>query len=129
MIPQGSEIFNTQQIAALTTQVSAAASCADLQNLATDSIQSLLAYEDAINSQLAELAPMLALLTAPTSPTAVVTWVENYITNLLTPYLKPYVTYGTQLTEIAAQLAALEAAITSKAAEFTSCTITIPTSP
>jgi hypothetical protein len=127
VVPQGSVILNTAYFASLTEAINAAGSCAELQVLASQAIASLNANQSAINAQIALLAPMLALLTAPSaSPTAIVTYLETLISAYLTPMLKPAVTYATQLTDLTAQIATMTAAITSKAGAFPSCSITIP---
>jgi hypothetical protein len=127
VVPQGSAILNTAYFASLTQAINGAGSCAELQALATEAIASLNANKAAVNAQIADLAPMLALLTAPSAdPTAIVTYLTSLITNFLTPMLKPSITYATQLTQLSTQIATMTAAITSKAGSFPSCSITLP---
>lgn len=125
MIPQGSEILNTQYFTDITAAMSAAESCAELQALVTEAMASINAFEAGINADLAAMLPMLSLLTAPTSPGAAISWITNYISTILTPYLKPYITLGTQLTDLLAQIATLTALIPTLSAKFPSCDITI----
>jgi hypothetical protein len=126
MNPQGSTIYNAAYFAALTSQVSKATSCSQLQALVTPAFASINAQLAALAAQVALLEAMLALLTPPTSPTAAVTWIETFISAYLTPQLVAAATYTAQLTALTAAVASLTAAITSKAAQFTSCSITIP---
>lgn len=129
-IPQGSEIFPTEVITSLTAQVNAVSSCAQLQEVAIEAIEEVLApMKDAIAAELEQYAPLLALLSIPTNPTAVVTWVENLILDYLTPQFKPYISLASQLVALAAAVATLTDAINSKMAEFESCSITIPPMP
>lgn len=126
MIAQGSTLLNTAMLNSLTTRVNRAGSCAELQALATEAMESLIAVKGGMTAQLALLAPILALLTAPTSPTEVITWVADFITSFLTPYVVPYATVTAQLAELTTQVATLAAAMESKAAAFESCALTIP---
>lgn len=126
MVPQGSVLLNTQVFASLTARINAAQTCAELQAATTEALDSLIAIKAAITAQIALLAPILALLTAPTNPTALITWVGNFITSFLTPYVVPHATYLIQLTDMAAQVTSLVSAITAKEAAFAGCTITIP---
>lgn len=126
MNAQGSEILDTQYFSALTDQVNACTSCAQLQALTTQSGQSVNAVKAALNAQIALLAPALALLSAPTDPTAVVTWVSNFITHVLTPLLLPSSNYALKLTALTAQIGALASAINSKAATIPGCSVAIP---
>jgi hypothetical protein len=126
MNPQGTAPLNASYFAALTAQINAASSCAELQAITNTLIAGLNAYLSTITSQTATLAPILALLTPPDNPTAVITWVEDYISLYLTPMLAPYATYVTQLAELTIQIATLTAAIESAEARFNACTITIP---
>jgi hypothetical protein len=127
MIPQGLSPLNTAYFTALTDSINEAGSCAELQELITSAFASLGAVTDAITAEFAAVEPWLALLTPPTTPQAVITWVEKLITSYLTPLVKPAVTMVAQLTELTAQIAALTAAISSAEAKFTSCSISVPT--
>jgi len=69
------------------------------------------------------------LLTAPTNPTAVITWVADFITDYLTPQLASYATYVAQLAALETEIAAVLAAIESAQAKFASCSITVPSLP
>lgn len=129
MIPQGSEILNLEYYVALNAQMNKARTCAELQALVNEALPSIAATKAAIEAEMAELLPMLALLSVPTDPTAVVTWVSNYISHILTPYLRPYTVYGAQLAALTSQIATLEALINTKASEFVACIIDIPPTP
>lgn len=129
MIPQSSEIINTQYFQSLIDEINSCPSCSQLQTLATDSLTAIAQQQDAVIEQQALLEPMLSLLTAPTNPTAAVTWIQNFITNYLDPQLKPAVNYVEQTTALIAQVTELTTAITDAASKFESCSITIPPLP
>jgi hypothetical protein len=121
-------VTNAAYFAALTAQVNAANSCAELQAIANSAMQPILDMQASATAQLATITPMLALLTAPAaSPAAIVTYINTLISAYLTPQLAPAVTLAAQLTATIAAIAALTAAIESKASQFNSCTVTIPT--
>ena len=126
MQPMGSNVTNTAHYANLTATINAAQSCAELQAMTTTIMASLNGELAAIATQAASLAPILALLTPPTSPTAAVTWIASMITAVLVPMYKPYATYALQLAAETAAIAELTAAIMSAQAKFPSCSITIP---
>jgi len=120
-------LTNAAYFTALTEQVNAATSCAELQSITTSALEPVLALQTSITAQLVKIAPMLALLTGPSAdPTAIVNWLNTFITAYLTPQLAPSVTLAAQLTAQAAAIAALTAAIESKAAQFVSCVVTVP---
>jgi hypothetical protein len=125
-VAQGSTIFNTQVIDTITAQVNAAQSCAELQALITSRMDSLIATKLGINDQIALLAPLVSLVTAPTNPAEVLTWITNFITGFLEPYILPYNNYSLQLIQFEAQVTTLVAAMTAKANSFEHCTVTIP---
>ena len=126
MQPQGSSIVNTAYFDAAIATVNAIPTCADLTKFALDELVSLAATKDGINAQLADLEPLLALLTIPTNPAQLLTWASNFITSYLAPQLAPYTTYTAQLIAYEAQIARLVAAITAKAASIPNCTISLP---
>ena len=127
MIPQGTTILNTEIFTNLTAAAQAAPTCAALQSVTDSAFASLNALDGAMSEEYAALEPILALLTAPAAnPSAIVTWITNFISAFLTPIAKPAINYPTQVTEFLSQKAALEAAIEAAAAALPSCTITIP---
>ena len=126
MQPQGDSPINAAYFAAQQAQFAACTVCSELQQQVDAVFASLQATKDAIDEQLALLAPMLALLTPPTTPSEVISWVANFITSYLTPALAAYATLTTQLTELAAQVAAIVTAIQNAEAAIEGCTITIP---
>jgi hypothetical protein len=126
MQPQGSAIINAAYYTSLTNAVNKAGSCAELQQITNTIMQSLEAELAAVAAQQALLAPIAALLSPPSSPTDVVTWVTSFITNVLVVQYKPYITYASQLTATAAAIVTLTAAINNAASRFPSCTITTP---
>jgi hypothetical protein len=124
--PQGSATLNVAALTSLQSRIERAGSCAELAALVTEHFASLSAVKAAIAAESAAIAPILALLEAPTNPAALITWVENFITGFLTPYVKPYVTLAQQLVQLEAQVVTLTAAIEARAAQFESCVVGIP---
>nr|GAT43694.1 predicted protein [Mycena chlorophos] len=123
----GSALLDLQYFSSLKARIQASSGCAELQALADEAVASVNANIAAIESQLAFLEPILALLAAPGADLSkLATWIESFITAFLTPYIVPYTTYATQLTEQAAQMALIAAAIAEMAASFEHCTVTIP---
>lgn len=83
--------------------------------------------ESTITSQIALISPIVALLTAPTNPTELLTWVQTFITSFLTPYVIPFTTGTNQLIALGVQVADLTAAIENLAStKLPGFTITIP---
>lgn len=123
---QGQIPFNKAYFDALSARVNRTTDCSELQALVAEAFASIQAQSDAITAQLAALTPMLALLNVPTSLGAVISWVGNFITSFLQPYLKPQITYAQQLTELAAAIAELTAAIQHAAGNIEFCTVTVP---
>ncbi len=120
--------INAAYFDALTAQVNACNSCAQLQAVADSALQPILAAQAAATAQLAIITPMLALLAAPAAnPGAIVTYINTLISSYLTPQLAPAVTLAAQLTATITAISNLTAAIEAQAATFESCTIVIPT--
>jgi hypothetical protein len=127
MNPQGSQLVNAGYFQSLTDQVNGSVSCADLQALTTEVYASINTMIKGIEDQLALLAPLLDLLTAPSANlAAIVTWITSFIQSFLTPSTKPYFTYTAQLTEVVTQMTALSSAIAAKAASFEQCAVAVP---
>ena len=82
-----------------------------------------------IESQIAALNPLLALIIDPADLPALISWVKNFITSFLTPYLVPLTTYEAQIAEIAIQVVAIAAAIEQIQNERPEIHITIPQFP
>ena len=119
--------LNTDYFAALTQQVNSAASCAELQAIATQALNALNSQLTQITAAEATFAELQSLLTAPAAnPGAIVTWITTLIDNYLGPQLAAYAKYTAQVTALTAQLASLPAAITAAAANFENCLVTIP---
>ena len=127
MIPQGSTLINTDHFVNLTASVNACESCAQLQSLTNDAFASMNAIKAGIQTELAALAPILALLSPPSaSPGAIVSWITGFISGTLTPMVKPTITYAAQLSATLTQIANVTAAIEAAAARLTSCSIVVP---
>lgn len=127
MNPQGSSIVNVPQFEKMLERVNNVNSCEQLQRVTDDLLNSLYAQLQAVTDQMEKVAPILALLDAPTSPEDVITWVADFIENILHPLYAPMLTYPTQLATQGIQVTTLIAAILAKAADFTSCSIDVPT--
>lgn len=126
MVPQGSTLTNKSYIAKLTDSVNACQDCSILQELADEGMASIGAMKAGIEKELAELMPVLSLLTPPSiDPTKIVTWITDFITHTLTPMTKPTSTYALQLAELMTQLQELSAAITSAASRLQSCSVNV----
>jgi len=123
----GLPVLNAAYYTSLTQQINGASSCAQLQNLVSEAMLAVINTQSSLTDQLAIYEPMLALLTPPTTPTAVITYIQTLITAYLTPQLAPAITMAAQLAATIAEIAALTAAIESAASKFPSCSITLPT--
>lgn len=126
MQPQGTGPLNTAYFASLTNQINNAASCAELQSAVTQAFNSINAFQSAITSQQTLLEILDTLVTALT------TLGSGYTTGvmLLPIFQQQYVTLATYVAKasaLASQVSSLKSAITSAAAKFKECSVTIPT--
>ena len=126
MNPQGSSIINTSQYESMTERIESVKSCEQLQQVGAEIIASLNAETAAITAQFDKVAPLIALLKAPTSPDAVIDWIKGLIDNLIAPLALPAITYPTQIAARAVAITDLIDAINKKASEFQECSITLP---
>jgi hypothetical protein len=125
-LPPCFQPINTEWFNAITLQLGAVTTGTELQNLVNQAFGTIGLVNSTIEGQIALLAPLNALLTAPEAdPTKIVTWITSFITDFLTPYLMPYTKMALQLTDIAAQVTTLTAAAHAAASEL-GVTITIP---
>lgn len=107
-------------------RIDAVTTCEDLADAAL-SLQAVAEVQAEINKRLAELQPMLALLTPPgANLTKLATWVSDFIGAVLTPYLRPIEVYTVQLAQLASEAAALAAAIEAKRNSLGNCSINLP---
>lgn len=127
MNPQGSSIINTSQYESMTKRIESVNSCEQLQQVGADIMASLNAETAAITAQYTKALALAGLLTAPTTPSEVIEWIQGLITNLITPLAKPAITYPTQIAARAVAITDLIDAINKKASEFQECSITLPT--
>lgn len=127
MNPQGSGIINTSQYESMTKRIESVNSCEQLQQVGADIMASLNAETAAITAQYTKALALAGLLTAPTTPSEVIEWIQGLITNLITPLAKPAITYPTQIVARTVAITDLIAAINKKASEFQECSITLPT--
>lgn len=111
-LPSCFAILNEQYFENLLLSVNSAASESELQDLITKVYGDISLLQSTLESQLALLGPIEALLTPPgASISDLVTWVSNYITNVLTPLFKPFATYTAQITALVAAVTTLSEAI------------------
>ena len=111
----------------LTARINGVDTCAELQHLTAEAFQDIADVKNAIEAELADLQPLIQLLTNPGADLAkIATWIGNCITALITPLTKPQVTMIAQLTKLASEIAALTAAIEAAAARLTSCSVSVP---
>ena len=127
MNPQGSGIINTSQYESMTKRIESVNSCEQLQQVGADIMASLNAETAAITAQYTKALALAGLLTAPTTPSEVIEWIQGLITNLITPLAKPAITYPTQIAARTVAITDLVDAINKKASEFQECSITLPT--
>lgn len=118
--------LNAEYINCLKAQINSAASCAELQQQASDALQTISDQIAGISVQLEPLNQIKDLLEVPDNIGDVISWVGNYITIVLTPMYKPYLTYVQQLAALPTAIADLQQAINDKMAEFESCSISMP---
>ena len=100
-----------------------------IQELVDEIYAQINLLEANIESQIAALNPLLALIIDPADLPALISWVKNFITSFLTPYLVPLTTYEAQIAEIATQVVAIAAAIEQIQNERPEIHITIPQFP
>ncbi len=117
--------INAAYFTALTAQVNAATSCAELQAVATQALGAANAALAAASARLTPIEQILPLLTAPgANLSQIVNWIQTLIDYVLTPMVIPATTLAAQVTEMTAAIASLTSAITSAAANFENCSIT-----
>lgn len=107
-------------ISSLTEQINNAQSCTELQGIVDISFPKLQALKTDIEAKLEKLAMLAEIPSA--DPAAIVEWITNFVET----FTDPITIYTAQLTQLLNDITALIAAITNKAAEFTSCVIDIP---
>lgn len=117
-------VINTEYYAQLIKQIDDVTSCAELQSVSKVIIESLQAQLKVAEDLLAKVAPILDLLTPPTSPDDVIDWIKGLIDGVLKPLAEPALTYQVQITEMSVSLAKIIDKINEKAALFTDCEIT-----
>lgn len=100
--------------------------CGILQNLVNQEIAALNEYICGINSQNALLAPILELIDFLEHPTAIITWINNFITTCLIPQYSAYIAYAEQAALLVAEVESLLEAIVETEQNIKNCKITIP---
>lgn len=113
MSKQGESIINDSYFDSVVDRINGCLNCEQLEAAAGEALEAIQSQQAAIAEQLAKIAPMLALLSPPGSPTAVITWIKDFIEAYLTPSLKPSINYSLQLAQLTAKIAAVSSAISS----------------
>ena len=128
MVPEETEVVNVQYFQALVARAETIVTQSALQELVDEAFGTLNEVFGAIGAEVAALTPIVALLSPPTSPSAVVGWVGNFIALQLQPQLYPVVTsYVAQVAALTTQVGALTQAIEKQAEAIAGCVVTIPT--
>jgi hypothetical protein len=126
-LPKCFDILNDGYFDALSLRIHAAGSPVELQALVNEAYAQLSLLQSTIESQIAALGPIEALLISPTDLPGLITWAQNLITSFLGPYFAAYAKLLAQVTALATKVADLEADITAVAAlKFPEVEITIP---
>jgi len=103
--------METQYFDSLTSKINSANSCASLSTIQVDVTSELNKQLAAAQATVNRLAPVI---TPPTTPTEVITWINNYISLITAPYNEA----TSMLTTIPIQAAAFAAAIAAKQSEL-----------
>lgn len=127
MAVQGASVIDTEFFESLTAQINAINVCSELQTVVNEAFATLQAEKNAIEAQIANLLPILALATLPTDLGSVITWIGNLATSLINPIIIPYANYANLLIQQATAIANLVTAIENAASRIESCSIEIPT--
>lgn len=118
--------INTEYYSNVLKQIDEVTSCAQLQATTDIVITSLQKQLDIIAAQIAQIAPIAALLEAPTSPDEVIEWIGGLIEGVIKPLVAPIVTYQSQTAALLLVLGQIINKINEKAADFTNCEIVQP---
>jgi hypothetical protein len=106
-------------------QINSVTTATQLQRLVDEVYGDIALVNSTIESQLAYIEPLLALVTAPTDPAEVITWITNFISGFLEPLVAPYTKYATQAAALEAQVISMTAEIEAQATR-NNWTIAIP---
>ena len=119
--------LNTAYVDSLIKRIDATESPAELQKLVDGGAKSLSPVKTSIAQQKTKYAAMAALATPPTSPTAAVTWIANYIEGVLKPMMAPSITLPAQEIQLTAKIAELTAAVERAQKRIPNCSVKLPT--
>ena len=117
--------LNTAYFSSLTNQINSATSCAQLQAAVTRAFTSINAFQSAITTQqeiLAVLQTLVAALTALGSSPVTGAVLLPFFQQMFTTYA----TYAAKASALVGEISSLESAITTAAAKFPGCEISIP---
>lgn len=121
------DILNLDYFINVKLQFEACETAEELQALVNEVYAQVALLNSTLQAQVDALAPLLSLLTAPTNPAEVITWITNFIGGPLTLMLKPSVVLDLQVTGVLAQVAEMTALILEiQSLKFPTFTITIP---
>ena len=107
-------------------QIESVNTCQELQIILDDVTETLNAQKAALAEQLAALAPIQALLTAPgIDPSKIVTWITDFIAAQLAPQYQAYLKTVTELTELTSEITTVVSALSNKISTL-GCDISVP---
>ena len=113
--------------ASYTAAIGQVETCAQLQDIVDRATATFIAQNNSLTAQMALLAPIAGLLTAPTNPSEVITFLGSFITDVLTPQYNAYLKMVTQAATLASDYATLTTAIGNAATRIGGgCSITVP---
>ena len=118
--------INTEYYANVLKQIDEVTSCAHLQATADIVINDIKKQIDVITAQIAQIAPIAALLEAPTSPDDVVEWIKGLVDSVIKPLVAPIVTYQSQSAALVLTLGQIISKIAEKKNDFDNCEIVQP---
>jgi hypothetical protein len=116
-------LINTEYYANVLKQIDEVTSCTQLQATTNQVIADIQKQIEVITAQIEKIAPIAALLEAPTSPDEVIEWISGLIEGVIKPLVAPIVTYQSQTAALVITLGQVINKINEKAADFNNCEI------
>lgn len=119
-------LINTEYYAQVIKQIDDVTSCSQLQAATNQVVTDIQKQIDVITAQVEKIAPLAALLEAPTSPDDVIEWIKGLIDGVIKPLVEPALTYESQLAALVLQLGQIINKINEKKNDFDNCEIVQP---
>ena len=91
--------------------IDSVATPADLQAVVDKAFNSLSGAKQGIEAELAHIAPLIALLSPPTTLSAIVTWIGSFITGVIEPMVLSQASLNLQRVELTTSVAKLTDAV------------------